>query len=114
MGLLVGTAVSGMDVDMRVAVCGINVMVGSGTAISVGEATVTAGVHEVKMRAMSNAVLMFLTFIDTFFCNELPNGLRYAPSGYGWESEPTRQDQISRLNQAQNAEPTSRPAHSVS
>jgi hypothetical protein len=67
---------------MKVAVGGIGVKVGSGTIVSVGETTVTAGAHEVKIRAMSKAVLMFLTFIDTFFCNELPNGSHY-PLGVG-------------------------------
>ncbi len=52
---------------MRVAVGGIDVKVGSGSAVSVGETTVTAGAHEVKMRAMNKVVVMFLTFIDTFF-----------------------------------------------
>ena len=52
---------------MRVAVGGIDVKVDIGIAVSVSEATVTAGAHEVKMRAMSKAVLMFFTFMDTFF-----------------------------------------------
>jgi hypothetical protein len=58
---------------MMVAVGGIDVTVGSGIAVSVGETTVTAGVHEVKTRAMSKTVLIFLTFINTFFCKELAN-----------------------------------------
>ena len=31
----------------------------------------------------------------------------------GWESQPTKRDQVPRLNQAQSAEPTSRPVHAV-
>ena len=31
----------------------------------------------------------------------------------GWENQPTKRNQIPRLNQAQNAEPTSRPVHAL-
>jgi len=31
----------------------------------------------------------------------------------GWENQPTKWNQIPRLNQAQNAEPTSRPVHAL-
>jgi hypothetical protein len=66
---------------MKVAVGGIDVTVGSGTAVSVGETTVTAGVHEVKISAMSKTALIFLTFIDSFLCNELPNGFALLAAG---------------------------------
>jgi hypothetical protein len=61
---------------MMVAVGGIDVKVCSGTTVFVGEATVTAGVHEVKISVMSKTALMFLTFIETFLYKELPNGSR--------------------------------------
>jgi hypothetical protein len=61
---------------MGIAVGGIDVEVGGGNAVAVGLTTVTAGAHEVKIRAMSKIVLMLLNFIFTFSCNELPNGSR--------------------------------------
>ena len=63
---------------MTVAVNGRVVKVEIGTAVSVGEMTVVAGAHEVKIRAMSKDVLMFLTFIDILLCKELPNGVCYS------------------------------------
>jgi hypothetical protein len=59
-----------------VAANGIGVEVDIGIALSVGETTVTAGAHEIKIRAMSNNVLIFLAFIDTLLRKELPNGSR--------------------------------------
>jgi hypothetical protein len=58
-------------------------------------------------------IVAYLTFLKV-----PPNGLRftphafaeYTPSGYGWENQLTKRYEISRLNQAQNAEPTSLPA----
>lgn len=64
-GSPVGTTFSGVSVGAVVAVAGTGEMVGNGTAVSVGETTVTAGAHEVKIRATSNTVLMFLTFVGT-------------------------------------------------
>ena len=81
MGSLVDTRVSGMDIGMMVAVGGMGEAVPSDTIVSIGEITVGAGAHEVKIRAVSKTVVMFLTFITTFFCDELPNGLRYRRLG---------------------------------
>lgn len=58
---------------MIVAANEIGVKVDIGTAVSVGEATVSAGAHEVKIRVMSKTALMFLTFINTLLCKERPN-----------------------------------------
>ena len=51
--------------------------VGSCTTVSVGEPDETAGAQEVKIRATSKTVLMFLTFIVTFLYSERPNGWCY-------------------------------------
>jgi outer membrane murein-binding lipoprotein Lpp len=51
----------------------MGVKVDIGTAVSVGT-TLAAGTHEAKIKAISKTVKMFLIFIDTLFCKELPNG----------------------------------------
>jgi len=68
-------------IGIEVAV-GAGVMVGVDAAISVGATvsvgtTLAAGTQETKIIATSKTVTMFLIFIDTFLCKELPNGLRY-------------------------------------
>ena len=55
-----------MSVGGRVAVAGTGKDVGSGRAVSVGEPDETAGAQEVKIRATSKTVLMFLTFMEPF------------------------------------------------
>jgi hypothetical protein len=57
-----------------VGVDGMGVFVG--IVVSVGT-TIAAGAHEAKIKAISKTVTMFLIFIDSLLCKELPNGLRY-------------------------------------
>lgn len=84
-GSLGGTVLSDTGVGIKVAVGGMGETVGAGRKVSVGETTVLAGTHEVKTRAMSKTVLIFLTFINTFFCKELADVVRYQP---GWGALP--------------------------
>ena len=45
-------------------------------AVFIGVTTVF-GEHEIKTKAMTKTLIIFLIFINTLFCKELPNGLRY-------------------------------------
>jgi hypothetical protein len=67
-------AVGGTDV--KVSVGGIDVIVDLGTVVSVGT-TLAAGAQEASIKATSKTVTMFLIFIDTLLCKELPNYVLY-------------------------------------
>jgi hypothetical protein len=67
-GSLVGSTVLGASVGASVAGGGTAEEVGNGIIVSVGETTITAGAHEIKIRAASKTELMFLTFINPFSC----------------------------------------------
>jgi hypothetical protein len=54
-----------------VGVGGIGGKVKVGIAVSVGT-TLAAGAHETKIKMTSKTIPMFLIFIRTLFCKELP------------------------------------------
>jgi hypothetical protein len=72
-------------IGVEVGIGGIGVKVRVGIAVPVGETTITSGVtagaQEIKIKAISKTVTMFLIFIDTFLCKGRANGLRYPRSG---------------------------------
>jgi hypothetical protein len=73
-------SIGGIGVGVEICVGGISVKVDIGAAVSVGT-TLAAGAQETKIKATSKTVTMFLIFIDTLLCKELPNGLRYLRVG---------------------------------
>jgi hypothetical protein len=64
-------AVGGIGLGVK----GTGVKVEVGIAVSVGT-TLAAGAHAAKRKAIRKIVMMFLIFIKTLLCEELPNGVR--------------------------------------